>query len=138
MTQADGSTAVLGRFVTAAGIVEILVGAAVWAVVSRRLADERIVVPGSARWFPNRTVRDPLTAFEEAEVVRRITLKATGGRTYGEMTEDDPKARMALDASLIRSSLFTAILAFGMAATQVALGAVFVIVGKALVDPRPR
>ncbi len=138
MTQADGSTAVLGRFVTAAGIVEILVGAAVWAVVSRRLADERIVVPGSARWFPNRTVRDPLTAFEEAEVVRRITLKATGGRTYGEMAEDDPKARMALDASLIRSSLFTAILAFGMAATQVALGAVFVIVGKALVDPRPR
>jgi heme A synthase len=138
MTQAGGSTAVLGRFVTAAGIVEILVGAAVWAVVSRRLADERIVVPGSARWFPNRTVRDPLTAFEEAEVVRRITLKATGGRTYGEMAEDDPKARMALDASLIRSSLFTAILAFGMAATQVALGAVFVIVGMALVDPRPR
>jgi hypothetical protein len=129
--------AVLGRFVTAAGIVEILVGAAAWAVVSRRLADEKIVVPGTARWFPNKTVRDPLTAFEEAEVVRRITLKATGGRTYGEMAGDDPKARMALDASLIRSSLFTAILAFGMAATQVALGSVFVLVGRALVKARP-
>jgi hypothetical protein len=138
MAHADGSMAVLGRFVTAAGIVEVLVGAAAWAVVSRRLADEKIVVPGSARWFPNRTVRDPLSALEEAEVVRRITLKATGGRTYGEMAEDDPMARMALDASLIRSSLFTAILAFGIAATQVALGAVFVVLGRALAGARSR
>lgn len=137
MTHADGSTAVLGRLVTAAGIVLVLIGAVAWAVVSRRLADEKIVVPGSARWFPNRTVRDPLTALEEAEVVRRITLKASGGRTYGEMAEDDPKARMALDASLIRSSLFTAILAFGIAAMQVALGAVFVAIGRALVNARP-
>ncbi len=132
MTQSDRSMAVLGNLVMAAGTAEVVIGAAAWAVVSRRLADEKIVVPGSARWFPNRTVRDPLTAFEEAEVVRDITLKATGGRTYGEMAGDDPKARMALDASLIRSSLFTAILAFGMAAMQVALGSVFVLIGKAL------
>jgi hypothetical protein len=138
VTHADDSMAVLGRFVTAAGIVEILVGAGAWAVVSRRLADEKIVVPGSSRWFPNRTVRDPLTALEEAEVVRRITLKATGGRTYGEMAQDDPMSRMALDASLIRSSLFTAILAFGIAATQVALGAVFVAIGRSLAAVRMR
>lgn len=138
MTRAAGSMVGLGRFVTAAGIVEMLVGAAAWTLVSRRLADEKIVVPASARWFPNKTVRDPLTAFEEAEVVRQITLKATGGRTYGEMAADDPMSRMALDASLIRSSLFTAILAFGMAATQVALGAVFVVIGRALTDARSR
>jgi len=138
MTNSDGSMAVLGRFVTAAGVVEVLVGAVAWAVVSRRLADEKIVVPGSARWFPGKTVRDPLTAFEEAEVVRSITLKATGGRTYGEMAEDDPMARMALDASLIRSSLFTGILAFGIAAMQVALGCVFVVIGKTLTNAQPR
>ena len=138
MNHADGSMAVLGRSVAAVGIVEILIGAAAWAVVSRRLADEKIVVPGSARWFPNRTVRDPLTAFEEAEVVRQITLKATGGRTYGEMAEDDPMARMALDASLIRSSLFTGILAFAIAAMQVALGTMFVVIGKALTSAQPR
>jgi hypothetical protein len=128
----------LGRFLTAVGIVEMLVGAVAWVMVSRRLADEKIVVPGSARWLPNRTVRDPLTAFAEAEVVRGITLNATGGRTYGQMAEDDPKSRMALDASLIRSSLFTAILAFGMAATQVALGVVFVVIGRAHVTARLR
>jgi hypothetical protein len=128
----------LGRLVAVAGVVEVLVGAAAWAVASKRLADERIVVPESARWFPNRTVRDPLTAFEEAEVVRQITMKATGGRTYGEMSADDPQARMALDASLIRSSLFTAILAFGIAAMQVVVGVMFVAIGGALATTRAR
>jgi hypothetical protein len=137
MTHANGSPAPLGRFVTAVGFVEMLIGAAAWVGVSKRLADEKIAVPGSSRWFPNRTVRDPLTALEEAEVVRRITLKATGGRTYGEMAEDDPMARMALDASLIRSSLSTVVLAFGFAAMQVALGVVFVAIGKALATDRP-
>lgn len=138
MSHPDGPMVRPGRFVTAVGMVEMLIGVAAWVIVSRRLADENIVVPGSARWFPNRTVRDPLTAFQEAEVVRGITLKATGGRTYGEMSEDDPKSRMALDASLIRSSLFTAILAFGIAAMQVALGAVFVVIGRTLATARPR
>jgi hypothetical protein len=137
MTRSEGSTSVPGRLVTAAGVAQILVGVIAWAVVRRRLANEKVVVPGSSRWFPKRSVRDPLTAFAEAEVVRRITLEATGGRTYGEMAEDDPMVRMALDASLIQSSLFTGILAFGIAAMQVALGAVFVIIGSAL-TPRSR
>ncbi|HEX5148927.1 MAG TPA: hypothetical protein VFW02_07595, partial [Candidatus Limnocylindrales bacterium] len=75
--------------------------------------------------------------FAEADAVRKITLKATGGRTYGEMAEDDPMGRMALDASLIQSSLFTGILGFGIAAMQVALGAVFILIGNALA-PRSR
>jgi hypothetical protein len=125
-------SAALGRLVTAAGMVEMLSGAAAWTVVRTQLANERIVVPATAARFPNQTVRGPLTAFEQADVVRRTTLKATDGRTYGEMAEDDPMAKMSLEAALIRSSLFTSVLAFGIAASQVALGAVFILVGKAL------
>lgn len=40
--------------------------------------------------------------------------------------------------SLIRSSLSTAVFAFGVAATQLALGLVFVVTGKGLTVPRPR
>lgn len=133
MAQPD-STAALGRLVTAAGVVEMLSGVAAWTVVREKLADERIVLPASAARLANRTVRGPLTAFAQAEVVRRISLEATDGRTYGEMAEDDAMAKMALEAALIRSSLFTSILAFGVAATQVALGAVFVLIGRALAD----
>jgi hypothetical protein len=54
------------------------------------------------------------------------------------MADDDPMSRMALDASLIRSSLSTVVLAFGFAAMQVALGIVFVAIGKALTTGRSR
>lgn len=132
MARPDGSRVALGRLVTAAGIVQTLAGAAAWMAVRSQLSGERIVVPSSAQRLANRPVRGPLTAFEQAEVVRRIALKATDGKSYGEMAEDDPLARMALEAALIRSSLLTSVLAFGMAGSQIAVGALFVAVGRAV------
>jgi hypothetical protein len=41
-------------------------------------------------------------------------------------------AEMALNASLLRSSLFTSVLAFGVAGAQVGIGAVLVAVGAGL------
>lgn len=132
MARPDGSRVALGRLVTAAGIVETLAGAAAWMAVRSQLSGERIVVPSSAQRLANRPVQGPLTAFEQAAEVRRIALTATGGRSYGEMAEEDPLARMALEAALIRSSLFTSVLAFGVAGSQIAIGALFVFVGMAL------
>jgi hypothetical protein len=122
----------LGSLVTAAGVLQILAGLGAWLTVRSQLADEKIVVPATAPRFANRVVRGPLTAFEEADVIRQLTLNATGGRAYGELPEDDPMAEFARDAALIRSSLFTSVLAFGVAGMQVALGAVFVVIGAAL------
>lgn len=134
MNQWRGATdvALLGRLVTGAGVASAVVGAAVWVVVRSQLADERIVIPGSSRWLPGRTVRGPLTAMAEAEAIRQTALAATEGRTYGELDEDDPAAEMAMNASLLRASLFTSVLAFGVAAAQVAVGAALVAVGVAL------
>jgi heme A synthase len=127
----------LGRLVTTAGVVQALTGISAWLTVRSQLSDEKIVVPASAPRFANKTVRGPLTAFEEADVIRQISLKATGGKTYGELPEDDPMAGFARDAALIRSSLFTSVLAFGVAGMQVALGAVFVAIGSALGSSDP-
>ncbi len=129
-TLRDRST--LGRLVTIAGLLEMLTGIGAWLAVRSQLSAEKIVVPSGAPRFADRTVRGPLTAFQEADVIRQITLKATGGKTYGELAEDDPLAGFARDAALIRSSLFTSVLAFGVAGMQLALGAVFVAVGTAL------
>ena len=120
------------RFVMWVGAARTIAGIVAWATVRSQLAAERIVVPDSAEHFAGRTVRGPLTAYEEASVIRRITLKATGGRTYGELTEDDPVAQMAMDASLLRSSLFTSVLAFGVAASEIALGALLAVIGGVL------
>jgi hypothetical protein len=93
---------------------------------------ERITVAGSSPWLAGSPVRGPITAFAQAEAIRRTTLASTGGRTYAELDGDDPTAEMAMNASLLRSSLFTSVLAFGVAAAQVGIGAVLVATGGAL------
>ena len=118
---------VLGRLVEAAGVTSMVSGVVAWFTVRAQLADEKIVVPGSGR-----AVTGPLSAYQEADVIKQIALRATEGKTYGELEEDHPAAAMAKDASLLRASLFTSILAFGMAGTQVAVGAVLTAIGRAL------
>lgn len=115
-----------------AGILRTIIGIGAAATVRSQLVAEKIVVPDRSRRYAGRTVSGPLTAFEEARVVGAIALETTGGRTYGEMDEDDPLAQMAMEAALIRSSLFTSILAFSMAAGEAALGALLVAIGAAL------
>ena len=120
------------RFAMWIEVARAIAGIIARTTVRSQLAAERIVVPDSAEHFAGRTVRGPLTAYEEANAIRRITLKATGGRTYGELAEDDPVAQMAMEASLLRSSLFTSVLAFGVAASEIALGALLALVGGVL------
>jgi hypothetical protein len=122
----------LGWMVAGAGMAACASGTAAWLTVRSQLAAERIVVAGSAPWLAGRPVRGPLTAFAQAEAIRRTTLASTGGRTYGELAGDDPQAEMAMNASLLRSSLFTSVLAFGVAAAQVGIGAVLVATGGTL------
>lgn len=134
MDQLRGATdvALWGRLVTGAGVASAVAGGAAWLTIRSQLAAERIVIPGSSRWLPGRTVRGPITAMAQAEAIRSTASAATGGRTYGELEADDPVAVMAMNASLLRASLFTSVLAFGVAGAQVAIGAVLVAVGTAL------
>ena len=103
-----------------------------WFTVNSQLRRERIIVPASAGLLPGRDVRGPLTAFAEAEAIRKIALDATGGRSYGELDSDDPASEMAMEASLLRSSLFTSVLAFGVAAAEMSLGGVLIAIASAL------
>jgi hypothetical protein len=122
----------LARAVSTAGLVGVASGALAWLAVRSQLADERIVVAGGADRFAGHPVRGPLTAYEQANAIKRSTLASTGGKTYGELPADDPNAAMAKDASLLRASLFTSILSFGTAALQVAVGVVLLLIGTAL------
>jgi hypothetical protein len=124
--------AVLARLITGAGAVSAVSGTAAWLTVRSQLFRERIVVPQSATTLAGRTVTGPLSALAEAEAIRRAALVATEGRTYSELGQDDPAAQMAMNASLLRSSLMSSVLAFGLASTQIAVGAVLMAIGTAL------
>lgn len=122
----------LGWMVAGAGAVSCAAGVGAWLTIRSQLAAERIVVADSAPWLAGCPVKGPFTAFAQAEAIRRTALTATGGRTYGQMESDDPGAEMAMNASLLRSSLFTSVLAFGVAAAQVGLGAALAATGLAI------
>lgn len=118
----------------------IVAGAFTWYVVQRELADEKIVVSDDAAHFGGEPVDGPLTAYAEAMVIKEHSMDIADGQTYAQLPQDDPRRDSVMTASFLRASLFTSVVAFGVAALVVGLGVLFVLVGLALLglDKRTR
>jgi hypothetical protein len=119
------------------GVLMIVGGIATWTVVSSTLADQRITTPDDA-CLPEREVRGPFTAYCQAEIIDEHTLETTEGLTYAELDREDPRREMAMDSSFLQASLFTSILAFGVAAMAIGMGVLFVLIGLGMRDVRER
>jgi hypothetical protein len=122
----------LGIIVIVAGVVFAVAGVATWFVVQDQLEDEHITVSDDADNFAGDPVDGPLTAYAEANVIEKHGLEASGGLTYAQLDQDDPNRETVMTASFLRSSLFTSVVAFGVAAFAVGIGIVLVIIGVAL------
>ncbi|MGC0249788.1 aromatic ring-opening dioxygenase LigA [Pseudactinotalea sp. Z1748] len=136
------ATKVLGVILLAFGIAFIAAGATTWGMVSSQLNDENITIPGDARWFAGEEVRGPLTAYAQADVINEHALAGTEGRTYAElgsaMRDVEPgtaeheelqaQRDSVMNASFLRASLFTSVLAYGVSALVIGLGVVFIVV----------
>jgi hypothetical protein len=123
---------VLSILVIVAGAIFIVAGAVTWFVVQDQLADERIVVSDDAERFAGDAVDGPLTAYAEANVIEKHALEASGGKTYSELDREDPTRQTVMTASFLRSSLFTSVVAFGVALMAAGLGVVLIAIGAAL------
>ena len=123
---------VLAILAIVGGVVMIPVGAAVYYVVQRELADEKIVVSDDADNFAGDQVEGPLTAYSQAMVIKKHALDIGEGQTYAELPQDDPRRPTVMDASFLRASLFTSVVSFGVAALVMGLGVLFVLLGLAL------
>ena len=115
------------------GIVLIAGGAGTWLMVSNTLAAPRITPPDDA-CLPGRQVADPFTAYCQARVIQKHTLEATGGKTYAELDRDDPLRETAMNSSFLQASLFTSIVAFGVAAMAAGMGVIFILIGLGIRD----
>jgi hypothetical protein len=115
-----------------AGAFLIIAGAVTYGLVHRELADEHIVVSDDAERLAGKDVKGPFTAYAEAMVIKDHALEIGGGETYAELSQDDPKRDTVMTASFLRASLFTSVVAFGVAALVMGLGVLFVLVGLAL------
>lgn len=115
------------------GIVFVIGGVATWVVVSSTLSDQRIEIPEDG-CLAGRTVSGPLTAYCQAQVIQMHTLEITEGLTYAELDREDPRRDTAMNASFLQASLFTSVVAFGVAAMGVVMGILFILIGLGMRD----
>ena len=115
-----------------AGGIMIPLGVVTWFLVQRELADEHIVVADDAERYAGEDVDGPLTAYSQAMVIKTHALDIGEGQTYAQLPQDDPRRATVMDSSFLRASLFTSVVAFGVAALVSGLGVLFVLLGVAL------
>jgi hypothetical protein len=129
-----GGARVIGILIIVAGVILLGAGVATWFTVRDQLADEHITVSEDADHFAGDKVDGPFTAYSEAETIEKHALEASGGLTYAELPRDDPRRQTVMTASFLRASLFTSVVAFGVAALAAGLGVVFILLGLALLS----
>lgn len=125
-----------GSFSIFAGIVMILAGIAVWILVASQLSAENITVSEDSQFLggalAGQQVQGPLTAYAQADIINHHALEASGGATYAELAQDDPVRDTMMNASFLRASLFTSVVAFGTCVLVIGLGIVLTVIGGAL------
>ena len=120
------------------GVVMAIAGVVTWIVISSTLADQRITVSDDARCAAGDGVNGPISAYCQADIIDQHTLEITGGKTYAELDREDPNRAVAMDSAFLQASLFTSVVAFGVAAMAFVLGIVLALIGFALRAPTER
>jgi hypothetical protein len=117
------------------------------------------VTPANPGRFAGKPVAGPITAYAQADAINHHSLDGAGGRTYAQLGNDAKalQAKLAagglskeeiaknpdvvalaatrdvtMNASFLRASLFTSIVAFSVAALAIGLGVLFMLLGVAL------
>ena len=115
------------------GLLMTVVGAFTWTKVSEELAAQNITVSSDAEYFAGEAVTGPLTAYSQAQIIGVHSMESTGGLTYAEMDREDPARESAMNAAFLQASLYTSVIAFGVAALVMGLGAIFLLTGTAVI-----
>jgi ABC-type Fe3+-siderophore transport system permease subunit len=130
--QTDRTVRILGLLVIISGAILIAAGAVTYVIVSNTLSDQRITVSSDAAHFGGQQVTQPWQAYAQANVIAKHANEISGGKTYAELPQDDPNRPTVMTASFLQASLFTSVVAFGVAAMAMGLGIVFILIGVAL------
>ena len=99
------------------------------------LAEQRITTSDDA-CLPERDVRGPLTAYCQADVIQQHVLEATGGLPDVRRARLGPPPRDRVAGLVPPVLAVTSVLAFGVTATTMGMGVLFVLIGLAIRDVR--
>lgn len=140
MATATNSKAVrvIGLLAIIAGALLIVAGGVTWGVVRNQLVAENIVIPDDAAAFQGNVVDGPLDAYVQADIINKHALEGSDGKTYAELDRDDPARATVMNASFLRTSLFSSVIAFGVAAFAAGMGVLQILIGWALLKLAPK
>jgi predicted phage tail protein len=130
--RSSGGVRVVGIIIAVLGLVFLVAGIVTYAVVSSTLADQNITVADDAAHFAGKDVKGPLTAYAQADIINQHALDIGGGKTYAELPQDDPNRATVMTASFLQASLFTSVVAFGVAAFVAVMGVILMLLGWCL------
>ena len=133
-----GVVRAIGVLAMAGGVAMIIVGGAVWGMVSSQLAAEKITVSEDASFLAGADVVGPFSAFAQATIINHHALEASEGKTYAEIDQDDPTRQLVMNASFLRASLFTSVVSFGVAAFAMGVGLLVALFGWAITALVPK
>jgi hypothetical protein len=120
---------IAGTISIVVGAIAVVLGVAVYLLVHFELSDQKITVSSDAPFLAGDEVDGPFSAYAEAMAINDHALEAGGGLTYAELPQDDPKRDTVMTADFLQASLFTSVVAFGVAALVAALGVVLILFG---------
>lgn len=128
----------IGLLAIIAGAVLIIAGGVTWGVVRGQLVAENITIPDDAMAFQGNIVDGPLDAYVQADIINHHALDGSGGKTYAELDREDPARASVMNASFLRTSLFSSVIAFGVAAFAAGMGVLWGLMGFALLKLAPK
>ncbi len=132
MAGVSRSSKVAAVVVALVGSLMIIAGAVTWLMVQSNLSEAKITVAEDASMLAGDQVNGPFSAYAQAQVIDKHALEATEGKTYAELERDDPLREVAMNASFLRASLFTSVVAFGVSAMAIGLGITLLLIAVAL------
>ena len=130
----SGSAKWISIVVMVIGAIMVIAGAVTYGTVSSTLSKENITVAEDSSCLGGQAVAGPFAAYCQADIISHHALEATGGKTYAELDREDPLRDVAMNGSFLRASLFTSVVAFGVAFMAIGIGIVFILIGVALLN----
>ena len=118
----------LGVVFIAAGVYMISEGRSAKDEVRQALAAEKVVTAEDAA-IPSAPVNDAATAEAQSDIIREHSLKTTGGKTYAELSREDPNRDVYLKGVTLRTALNLAVMGFKVSDLVVGMGAFMIVVG---------
>jgi hypothetical protein len=128
----SGRVKLFGLLVIIAGVLMLVAGVVTYVIVSTTLSDQQITVSDDAAAFAGAHVDQPWEAYAEADIIGEHASEIAGGQTYAELPQDDPNRPTVMNASFLQASLFTSVVAFGVAAMAAVLGILLILIGLSL------